>query len=291
MTRRALFSGFAAAAVLAVALTGPVHAAVIERFSANPLTSQGDNPFFLDGDIDGHFSYLPDEPEHFPGDREGTLRVVYDTTVPAARIATPLGQVLSLNDDFRFGAILTVRSNGFSADPDGFSQISFGLWNSVTTGIDRASFPSNSFDLVEFDYFANVSPDFGGPFLSPTVFGGNVGDNAFFNFTFRSSEVSLPFDVPLLCQLDYKVATHQLEVTVSRWAGGVFFTSMPLATAIVDLSTLQPTFLVDSLGIAAYFEGFTSLHAEVDYDLLYFGSLPAPFRVTSGRSPFERTTP
>ncbi|HEX9506357.1 MAG TPA: hypothetical protein VGA62_10175, partial [Acidimicrobiia bacterium] len=85
-------------------------AAVVERFAADPLAAQGTNPFFLEGDVPGHFTFLPQEPPHFPGDREGTLRVLYDTTVPAARIATPLGRVLSLDDDFGFGAILTIRS-------------------------------------------------------------------------------------------------------------------------------------------------------------------------------------
>jgi hypothetical protein len=47
--------------------------------------------------------------------------------------------------------------------------------------------------------------------------------------------------------------------------------------AAVPLTGLDPTYLVDVLGIAAYGEGWPSLRAEVDYDLLYAGELPAPF--------------
>ena len=60
----------------------------------------------------------------------------------------------------------------------------------------------------------------------------------------------------------------------------------------VDLSRIAPTFLVDVAGIAGYFEGFASLHAVVDYDLLYVGALPAPYGI-AGRGlvrMFQRTS-
>jgi hypothetical protein len=259
-------------------------AAVVERFGGDPLAGASDLPFFVEGDAADRFAYVADEPPHFPGDRPGSLRVLYDTTLPAARLSTPLGEVLTLDRDFAFGAVLTLRSQGFQASPDGFSQISFGLWNASTTGLNRTGFPSDSFDLMEFDYFANVTA-FGGPFLSPTVFGGQVGDNAFFNFTFASVETDLPQDVPLLCELRYSAATRTLKVTVSRPAGGVFFERIPGAAVTVDLSRLAPTFLLDTLGIAAYTEGAPSLHAEVDFDLIYSGPLPLPLRSGFRRLP------
>ncbi len=270
--------------VLGLGLAGvaPARAEVIERFDTDPLGGQGRLPYAAEGDVAARFRFLPDEPSHFPGDHDGTLRVLYDTTVPAARISTPIGRVLSLDEDFSFGAILTIRSQGYAASPDGFSQIAFGLWSAATTGIDRTSFPSDAFDLVEFDYFANVTA-FGGPFLSPTVFGGNVGGNAFFNFAFASVEISLPLDVPLLCEFRYTAATRQILLTVSRHLSDVQFVRVPGAIVLVDLSRLSPTFLVDVAGIAGYFEGVPSLHAEVDYDLLYVGDLPAPFGVVARR--------
>lgn len=285
MTRMLRFPGpsatIAAAAILlapsGLATAGPAASSVVERFVGDPLAGQSANRFFQEGDVDGHFAYLPGEPPHFPGDRPGSLRVVYDTTVPAGRISTPLGRVLSIDDDFSFGAILTIRSGGFDADPDGFDQIAFGLWNEATTGLDRTGFPSDSFDLIEFDYFPNVSPLFGGPFLSPTVFGGDAGGNAFFNFAFQSAEVGLPFEVPLLCVADYSAATRRLMVSVSRLGSGALVQRTPLATVVVDLAGLRPGFLANALGIPAYFEGFPSLRAVVDYDLLYAGPLPAPW--------------
>jgi hypothetical protein len=260
--------------LLVVLVAAPARAAVVERFGSDPLS--GASPFFLEGEASPRFTFIASEPPHFQGDRRGTLRVLYDTTLPTARISKPLGEVLSLDENLSFGAVLTIRSHGFAADPNGFSQIAFGLWNASTTGLGRTLFPSDSFDLLELDYFANVT-EFGGPFLSPTVFGGNAGGNAFFNFTFQSREVALPFDVPLLVQGRFDAAARTLTVSVRRHAGGPRFEAVPGAELTVDLSTVSPTYLVDVLGIAAYGEGWPSLRAEVDFDLLYFGPLPPPF--------------
>jgi hypothetical protein len=274
---RSLGAGVTALA-LAAGLAGPARAGtdLVERFASDPLSGGGPNAFFAEGDVAFRFSYLPDEPARFPGDRKGTLRVLYDTTVPAARISTPLGGVLTLDEDFGFGAILTIRSSGFHADPNGFSQIAFGIWNAATTGMNRTGFPSDSFDLIEFDYFPNVTA-FGGPFLSPSVFGGNTDGNAFSNFAFQSAEFALPLDVPLLVQTRFDAASRTLRLTVSRQSRRAFFETLPGAAVAVDLSRLDPTFHLDVAGIAAYFEGFASLRAEVDYDLLYVGDPPAPF--------------
>ncbi len=261
----------------------PRRAGVVERFGVNPLSGRNWNPFFGEGEVAARFTYIAAEPPHFPGDRRGSLRVLYDTTVPTARISTPIRDVLSANEDFGFGAILTIRSSGFAASPDGFSQIAFGLWNARTTGLGRTAFPSDSYDLLEFDYFANVT-EFGGPFLSPTVLGGNSGDNAFNNIAFQSVELSLPLDEPLLCEFRHDAATRRLALRVSRHLRGGRFTPIPGAEATVDLSRLSPGFLVDVAGIAGYFEGFPSLHAEVDYDLLYVGHLPEPFRIVRART-------
>jgi hypothetical protein len=278
-----------AAAILAgPAAAGPARADWVERFDADPLAGVGPNAFFAEGDAAARFFFVPGEPSHFPGDREGTLRVTYDTLLPAARISAPFGDAPSTDADFSFGAILTIRSDGFFADPEGFSQIAFGLWNAATTGLSRTTFPSDSFDLVEFDYFPNVTA-FGGPFVSPTAFGGNVGDNAFFNFAFQSAETALPLDVPLLIEARHSAAARQLRVTVGRHLSGTFFERLPEATVTVDLSRLDPGFIVNVAGIAGYFEGLASLRAVVDYDLLYVGELPEPFGVVRrARRPLGR---
>jgi hypothetical protein len=278
---RAVPSRAALGAVLFAAAMAPAAAGTTARLERDPLQPGGSVHFFAEGDAASRFTFIGGTPPRFPGDRRGSLRVLYDTTLPTGRIGTPLGSVLSLDENFRFGAVLTIRSHGFAADPSGFSQIACGLWNSHTTGLGRTLFPSDSYDLVEFDWFANVSPDFGGPFLSPSIFGGNVGDNAFFNFAFQSQEAPLPFDVPLLCEGVYDAATRALTVTVSRHVSGPRFDPVPGATTTVDLATLAPGFLVDTLGIAAYGEGWPSLHAEVDFDLIYVGDRPVPMSVAA----------
>ena len=254
--------------------------ATVVRFERDPLA--GDHGgFFAEGDTDARFAWVADTPAHFPTDRRGSLRVLYDTTLPTGRISTPIDAVFGTDGDFSFGAVLTLRSEGFQADPNGFSQVAFGLWNAHTTGMGRTLFPSDSYDLVEFDWFANVT-DFGGPFLSPSIFGGAVGGNAFFNFGFASTQAALPFDTPLLCHAVYHAADRALHVTVYRYASGMVFTEVPGAAVTVDLASLNPGFLVDALGIAAYGEGWPSLRATVDYDLLYTGPVPAPLRTARG---------
>jgi hypothetical protein len=273
--------------VFAVAclLASTAQADVIARFNSDPLQPGASPAFTGEGNTAARFTFIPDTRPRFPGDRRGSLRVLYDTTLDTGRIGVPLGTVLSLDDDVRFGAVLTIHSAGFAADPNGFSEIAFGLWNGHTTGLGRTSFPSDAFDLMEFDYFANIGP-FGGPFLSPTIFGGNTDGNAFDNFTFLSAEVQLPFDVPLLCEGVYDAATRHLTVTVSRGGLKIPFTPIPGAEVTVDLSTLRPGYLVDTLGIGAYGEGSASLHAVVDYDLLWVGPRPVPL----GVAPVPRTT-
>jgi hypothetical protein len=269
----------------AAAAASNAGAAFVARFGSDPLAG---SIFLPEGDAVSRFTWIGKERPHFAGDRPGTLRVLYDTTVPTGRLSAPLGTVLSTDGDFEFGAVLTIRSAGFHADPEGFSQIAFGLWNAHTTGLGRTLFPSDSYDLVEADYFANVT-EFGGPFLSPTVFGGEVGGNAFFNFAFQSAETALPFDTPLLIQGKYDAASERLIVSVSRYAAAATFTPIPGARTEVDLSHLAPAFLADVVGIAGYGEGWPSLRAEVDYDLLYVGALPPPFRVTANPPGRTRT--
>lgn len=254
----------------------PAPGATIVRFEHDPLRG-GPHAFLVEGETDARFTWVADVPARFPTDRRGSLRVLYDTTLPTGRISLPIDTVLGTDQDFSFGAVMTIHSDGFAADPMGFSQVAFGLWNGHTTGLGRTVFPSDSYDLVEFDWFANVS-EFGGPFLSPSIFGGNVGNNAFFNFGFASAETTLPLDTPLLCHAVYRATDHRLTVTVYAHSAGYLFTEVPGAKVTVDLASLNPGFLVDVLGIAAYGEGWPSLHATVDYDLLYTGPVPAPLR-------------
>lgn len=93
----------------------------------------------------------------------------------------------------------------------------------------------------------------------------------------------LPLDLPLLIQARHDAAARTLLVTLRPHVAGVFFQRSPVAAVAVDLSRLNPGFQVDRAGIAGYFEGYPSIRVEVDYDLLYVGSLPEPFGVGTRR--------
>src|SRR6185503_7451590 len=153
--KRTLVTAALGAALALGGAVSPAGAQLVERFGSDPLERTGGIVFYPEGNVAARFDYVMDGP-HFPTDRPGTLRVLYDTTLPAGRISTPIGRVLTSGDEFEFGAILTIRSEGLFADPNGFSQVAFGLWNAHTTGMNRAGFPSDAFDLVGFDYFPNV---------------------------------------------------------------------------------------------------------------------------------------
>ncbi|HYV84478.1 MAG TPA: hypothetical protein VFB49_01070, partial [Patescibacteria group bacterium] len=69
--------------------SGPVFVA---RFGTDPLAGSIFQP---EGDVVSRFTWIGKERPHFAGDRPGTLRVLYDTTLPTGRLSAPLGTVLS----------------------------------------------------------------------------------------------------------------------------------------------------------------------------------------------------
>ncbi|HET8946795.1 MAG TPA: hypothetical protein VFQ07_07420, partial [Candidatus Polarisedimenticolia bacterium] len=96
-------------AVLLAAAVAPAAAGTTARLGSDPLKPGGATPFFVEGDA-SRFTWIGNTSPRFPGDRRGSLRVLYDTTRPTGRIGAALGEVHSLDEDFRFGAILTIRS-------------------------------------------------------------------------------------------------------------------------------------------------------------------------------------
>ena len=79
---------------------GLATADVVERFNRDPLKGRSGTRFFTEGDPGERFTYLKRTPPRFPGDGRGSLRVLYDTARPQARISAPLGTVVSFDDDF-----------------------------------------------------------------------------------------------------------------------------------------------------------------------------------------------
>ncbi|HET9480668.1 MAG TPA: hypothetical protein VFP98_02840 [Candidatus Polarisedimenticolia bacterium] len=266
--------------------------AVVSDFSSDPAAPHGKDPvFLLRGPGAARFVYDPDSGPRFGGDARGSLSVLYDSVEPTSRLHTTVPGGLSQDDDFVFGAVMTIRADGFEPDPFGFHPIAFSLFNASTTGDDRTGdlndFRSDTYDTLELAYFPNVSPFFGGPFLSPSVFGERIDQDAFLHFAFGSIPFEMIPGVTYLVELRHSALARTLTATLSRVRPDGTAVELPASRVVADLSGIDG-FLVDSLGISAYHDGFNvfsssgrSLRATVDYDLLFCGKLEG------GRLPSE----
>lgn len=269
----------AALAVVPLCVTAPAAAtAVVHDFSRDPLDGSGHLPVFSTRGPADAFVHDPGAAPRFAGDRRGSLAVTYDSTRPTARIFAPLERPLTAGDDFVLGAVLTIRT-GMEADPFGFHPVAFGLFNGSTTGDDRTGdlddFRADTFDTLEMAYFPNVSPLFGGPWLSAAGFGAPQGDDAFLDFAFGSVAAAVQPGTTCLVMLRHDAQARTLTLDLWEAGEGGRWIARPGARVTADLSGLDG-FLVDTLGIAAYHDGFNvfsqsgrSLHAVVDYDLLF----------------------
>ena len=258
-----------------VAQSIPVPGKLAVTFETNPLSS---SDVVLDGDVLARLTWNDDAPA-FVGDRPGSLTALYDSRLAAGRIGWPLPQRLSEGAPFRATAVFVIEPDGFQADPFGFFQISWGLWNSRTTGLERtgsfADFASDTFELVEFVYFPNVSPFFGGPFLSATVFGvANPDDpsfdflGAFVNLAFGSVPAELPLGEPLSASIWHRPGDGVAVVTVERINEAGRRVPIPGAVVVVSLGSLAVReYAVDTIGLTLWHDGFggdpPSLRAEV----------------------------
>jgi hypothetical protein len=275
--------------LLALSAPGPAFAgAVILDLREDPLAPASGAPLLeVQGPGASCFAFDASTPAKHPSDSRGSFVESFDSTHPTVRAEAALGADYTDQDDFVFGAVFTIRAQGFEADPFGFHPITFSLLNSTTTGFNRTGslvdFRSDAFDTIDVAWFPQVSPFFGGPFLSPTVFGSAVSDDAFANFAFGSAPFGFLPGATYLVTAEHLAGARKLIVTAFGLGPGGL--PVPLAGGRVeaDLSILQG-FDVDTLAITAYEDGFNvftqsgrSVRADVDYDLLFFapGSLGA----------------
>lgn len=244
----------------------------IRILDSDPLL---DPHVLIDGDIVDRVTWDPEVAPAFPGDAPGALVARYLSTASTARLAWPLSAPLDQDDAFTAAAVIVLRSEGFVADPNGFAQISWALWNSRTTGVQRTVFAADadSFELLEFDYFPNVSPFFGGPYLSPSIFG--VEDRANPSFPFAGAyananfafgpPVALPLDTPLLATVE-----HRPEDRVAIWTVSTFGPSgapipVPGAVAVIALDALsRRAYAFDVMGLTLYLDPFSGPTPSVD---------------------------
>ncbi len=274
----------------------------VQDFSSDPFLSQGSGAAMeVRGDAAAYL-YEPDSPSRFPGDPRGSLRVEIDSLAATSRAFERLARPLEPGDDFVLGAILTVRP-GMEADPFGFHPIAVSLFNTTTTGDDRTGdlddFRADSFDTLEMAYFPNVSPFFGGPYLSATAFGAPAGDDAFLDFAFTSVPAALQPGTTYLVQLQHTAAARTFVLQLWRTGADGRFIELSPARVVCDLSSLEG-FLLDAVGIPTYHDGFNvfatsgrSLRATVDYDLLFAarledGKLPPQLASVLGRLRFAK---
>lgn len=285
---------------LALALGRPAIASVsfTENFSSNPFAPAGNWSFGF-GATDpstNRFVWNSAAPAAYTGDVPGELDVHLDSSLPTVRFQRPLGVTLTDTNDFTLTArfIFTVTSAPEGQD----MQIAFGLVNSARTGGDRTGSSTNytsdnTFDDLEFDYFPNDNP--WDPTLTPSVFGSPVpGDDAFGNFAWISYDLgantngitSLPQNVALQATLAYSGATRTFTLTMSQVNSNGTLT--PLNTSLPPLNLLGGQdaystyntnfpFVVDTLAIMAYHDGFTttdnpSLVADLRFQELDFST-------------------
>ena len=296
MFRRIVFGGlaigFMAGSALAVQPLVPI---LTENFNSDPVAGGRAVIQSNDGAAGSRFVTAG-----------GTMTAAYDTSRQSAKMVFPLGRTLTDADTFAFTTTLQILDDGSYA-PDstgGLAQISFGLVNAVTTGLNRtgdlSDFTSDTFDMVTVDYFPNTNPFFDALSIVPTEFDSGSGDAfAGIHSPFGSESVidesgevgELALDTPYAFRLDYDGATRLMTVTL----GGLNINQVGQGGAggpDSDVTTIQQTlpggpgganFAVDSFALLLWNDGYnqvfsanTSLIADVRFDQFTVFAVPEP---------------
>ncbi len=253
--------------------------AVSDDFSSNPLALGSPWSFGAGSNANSQFAWSP-----------AALTVHLNSSLPVARLDRPLGTTLNDSASFQLSAQFSFDITNAPADQG--MQIAFGLVNHTVTGSDRTGMPANFFsantyDTFEFNYFPNASAF--GPTLAPAVFGGpdpsgysfanfasifgppsNLGDNVNPDIT------ELPQHTTLEADLAYDGISKIVTLTMYQVGPGNALTILNTGVPALDLGQfgsgydLSNPFVVDTLSIMAYNDGFTtadnpSLMADVTF--------------------------
>ncbi|MDQ7006519.1 MAG: hypothetical protein Q9Q40_04745 [Acidobacteriota bacterium] len=284
MRRSMLHRVFLTVCLLAVpalssAQVAPGPSGWLTLFTSDPMA---DPAVVVDGPVAERLNWQADMPA-FPGDRPGSLAVLYRSDLPAARLGWRLADAVDETMDFVAGAVFVLDGAHFEADPFGFFQVSWGLWNERRTGLDRTGDfddpAADTFELLEFDYFPNVSPYFGGPWLSPTTFGAADPDNpvfdtlgAFANLTFGSAAVELPLDTPLIATLEHRAGMDAVIVRVGRITPDGGIEPIEGAEVVEPLAWLsRREYGLDTLGLTLWHDGYTGPTPALDARVIFHG--------------------
>ena len=278
--------------ILMLAFTASLAAIdVVSDFSKNPLTTGGWS-FGVGNNSNSQLAW---------SQPTSSLHVHLDSSLPTVRLDLPIGTTLTTGTDFTLSAKFSFTIT--SAPNNEGMQLAFGLVNHAITGGNRTGTPANFgsdnvFNTVEFNYFPNVSPQFGsGRTLTPAVFGAQIpGSDAFGNFAsvFGSGSdlgdnvspavTELPQSTLLQATLNYAASTKTLTLVMQRVNGDLSLTTLETSVPPLNLSLISPAFAVDSLAIMAYQDGFNGdpfssplVALVADMDIHQIGvSAPAP---------------
>jgi hypothetical protein len=256
-------------AIASVSFTG--------NFSSNPFAPAGNWSFGIGNNSNTQFIWNATAAPTYSGGATGQLDVYLNSSLPTARFQRPLGVTLTDTNDFTLTARFSFTV--ISAPSDQEMELAFGLVNSQWTGGDRTGSPTNytsdnTFSTVEFDYFPNVSPIYGGPSLLPTVFGAQEpGEDAFANSAavygyptdlgeHTNGVTALPQNITLQATLAYTGTNRTLTLCMSQVNPDGSLTPLDTEEPALDLvangyNTNFP-FVVDTLAIMAYHDGFTT---------------------------------
>jgi len=258
-------------------------------FAEHFLTDPRDSPeIVVSGQPLERLRWAADAPA-YPGDLPGSFRATYDANAEAGLFGLSLPQPYDQQSTFSAAAAFVIHSDGYHADPDGFFQISWGLWNSVTTGLNRTGsaedYSGDTFELIEFDYFPNVSPWFGGPFVAPTIFGRAAVDDPSFEFngafanltSLFGLQVDLPLDLPLLAVLEHRPGLDATTVQVYRIVSADGVLSLQGAVGPVSLDWLVlREYTVDTVGLTLWSDGFSGPDPSVTATVTYHAWVVLP---------------
>ena len=236
-------------------------------FATDPLA---DPTLVLAGDALDRVSWQLDPPA-FAGDAPGSLRARYDSSLPPGLLGFRLPRALDEDDTFLAGALFEIDSDGFQV---GLFQISFGLWNTETTGLLRTGTPvasADTFELFELNWFP--SEEFGGPFLAPVLFGEQVSHDAFANFTtVFDLSVELPRDRPLLALVENRPGADVVTLQVWEVRGPDELAPLTRGVAAAPLGFLtRREYAFDAIGLTLWQDGFLGSNPPLLADVSFHG--------------------
>ena len=281
--------------LVATAQVRPAGAVLIfkEEFSSDPVVAGRAVPVGDGNSTPGdRFTYTP-----------GKITAHYDSGLDTALLNWSLDATLTTADDFRFEVDFQILSSSFVALPNAnpFAQLSFGLANETTTGLNRLS---DSRDIAMIDYFPSESTVFDGlPALGPVMIASSGDFFSAIEYPFEAEaglddisqagnpEERPPLDVLLTVIFVYEAAPRKMTLQIDSPGGlleinQIGFTDVPGTSDVGgpddDVTTIEHqlppgySLSVDSFALALWDFGSSTVVADIEFSRLavFDGRLP-----------------